>query len=122
MRFQSLDIPAIFAEGRTIVELKTATRAFDRSPGPRGMTAICAKGTAGVDVHRTFVDEPLTVLFGSGRTPSKGSGFVRHKPARRRSVNPCLGGELAGRLLQTVFEAVQRPIERARQPVVAHRV
>ena len=78
--------------------------------------------TAGVDVERTFVAEPLTVLFGSGRTPSKGSGFVRHKPARRRSVNPCLGGELAGRLLQTVLEAVQRPIERARQPVVAQRV
>jgi hypothetical protein len=76
----------------------------------------------GAHVHRTFVAEPLTVLFGSGRTPSKGSGFVRHKPARRRGVNPCLGGELAGRLLQTVFEAVERPIERARQPVVAQRV
>jgi hypothetical protein len=29
MHFGSLDIPAIFADGRTIVELKTATGAFD---------------------------------------------------------------------------------------------
>jgi hypothetical protein len=29
MRFGSLAIPAIFADGRTIVELKTATGAFD---------------------------------------------------------------------------------------------
>ena len=31
MRFGSLDIPAIFADGRAIVELKTATGAFDPS-------------------------------------------------------------------------------------------
>ena len=54
MRFGSLDIPAIFADGRAIVELKTATRAFD----PSGKSPIdrYLRGAAGhADVSRMML-------------------------------------------------------------------
>jgi hypothetical protein len=54
MRFGSVDIPAIFADGRTIVELKTATGAFDpfakSSRHDRYLRFAVAHGV-GRDVH-----------------------------------------------------------------------
>ena len=54
MRFGSLDIPAIFADGRAIVELKTATGAFDPS-GKSPIERYLRGATGHADVSRMML-------------------------------------------------------------------
>ena len=68
MRFNSGDIPAIFADGRTIVELKTITGAFDPFASPPELTAICALETFERGLESTLSGHSECNLCASAQT------------------------------------------------------
>jgi hypothetical protein len=89
-------------------------------------SALCPHRTAGVDVHLTFVAGPLAVLFGIGSTLRRAaaSSAIASETRENQPLNDsrALGAGSPARLLQTVLQAVERQIERTRQPVVAQRI